>query len=241
MQRQSPIVGCNAPLRLTKETIMRISKDTINTLKVLSAINTNILIKKGNTLSTISPQKNVMASVVVAEEFPVDFAIYDLSEWLGVLSLFSDAEVEFTEKVATIKEGKSSIRYYAADASLLVVPTKEVKFPTSDVDFTLEAASLQMALRTAGVIRSGDITFEGDGTDIYLVVADLKNPNANNFKVAVGESDQVFKANLKVDNLKMAPDSYAISISSKKISRWKSTTQVNSVYYVACESTSEFS
>lgn len=220
---------------------MRISKETVNTLKVLSSINTNILIKKGNTLSTISPQKNVMASVVVAEDFPVDFAIYDLSEWLGVLSLFSDADIEFNEKVATIKEGKSSIRYYAADASLLVVPTKEVKFPATDVEFTLEAAALQMALRTAGVIRSSDITFEGDGKEIYLVVADLKNPNANSFKVSVGETDQEFKANLKVDNLKMAPDSYVVSISSKKITRWKSTTQVNSVYYVAAEATSTFS
>ena len=220
---------------------MKISKETINTLKVLSAINTNILIKKGSTLSTISPQKNVMASVVVAEDFPVDFAIYDLSEWLGVLSLFSDAEVEFTEKVATITEGKSSIRYFAADSSLLVVPQKEVKFPTADVEFNLEAAVLQMALRTAGVIRSSDITFEGDGKEIYLVVADLKNPNANSFKVSVGETDQEFKANLKVDNLKMAPDSYAVSISSKKISRFKSTTAANSVYFVACESSSEFS
>lgn len=219
---------------------MKLTKETISTLKVLSAINTNLLIKQGDTLSTISPQKNVMATVKVAESFPVDFAIYDLSEWLGVLSLFSDADIDFNGKVATIKEGKSSIKYLAADQSLLVLPTKEVKFPAAEIEFELDSATLAMALRTAGVIRSADITFEGDGEIISLVVADLKNPNANSFRVTLAESDQVFKANLKVDNLKMAPDSYNVSISSKKISRFKSTTQ-EAVYYVALESTSDFS
>lgn len=216
---------------------MKFSPETIKVLKTFSSINTNILLKAGNKISTISPQKNVMAEVVIAEDIPSDFGIYDLTEFLGVLSLFSDADVEFSEKIATFKEGKSAIKYFAADASLLVVPTKTMNFPASDVDFTLSGATLTTAIKTAGVLRSTDIAIEGDGTDIFLSVADLKNPNANSFRVVVGETDKVFKANLKVENLKMSPGDYEVSLAAKRISRWKSVTQ-DAIFYVALEATS---
>jgi hypothetical protein len=218
---------------------MKLSRETINLLKVYSNINTNLLIKAGSTIRTKSPQKNIVAEATIAEEFPLDFGIYDLGEFLGVLSLFEDADVLFEDKVATITEGKSSIRYYAADASLLVVPTQALKYPEPEVTFDLPAATLAMAIKTAGVLRSSDITIEGDGTTIHLSVADLKNPSANNFKVIVGETDKTFKANLKQENLKMAPGDYTASLSSKMISRFQSKTS-DAVFYIALESTSTF-
>lgn len=216
---------------------MKFSPETIKILKTFSSINTNLLLKSGNKISTISPQRNVVAEVTIQETIPSDFGIYDLTEFLGVLSLFSDAEVEFTDKIATFKEGKSSIKFRAAEPSLLVSPTKPLNFPESDVDFTLSGATLSTAIKTAGVLRSTDISIEGDGTDIYVTVADLKNPDANSFRVAVGSTDKTFKANLKVENLKMIPGDYEVSLTSKKISRWKSVTQ-DAIFYVALEQTS---
>jgi len=219
-----------------KET-MKISKDTISILKTLSAVNTNLLLKPGNKISTISPQKNVVAELTVSETFPEQFGIYDLGEFLGVMSLFSDADVEFQEKFAVIKEGSSSIRYYAADPSILVVPTKPLNFPAAEVEFRLPAATLAMAIKTAGVLRSPDVSFEGDGTTVRMSIADLKNPSANSFNMVVGESDVVFKSNLKVENLKMMPGDYDVSLTSKKISRFKNTAN-GAVFYVALELTS---
>jgi len=217
---------------------MKFSPKTIKALKTFSAINTHILLKAGNKISTISPLKNIYAEVTIEETIPTDFGIYDLTEFLGVLSLFSDAEVEFSEKVATIKEGKSSIRFCASEPALLIVPKKALVFPDSDVDFTLSGSTLSTAIKTAGVLRSTDIAIEGDGTDIYISVADLKNPSANSFRVVVGSTDKTFKANLKVENLKMtSTDDYEVSLSSKEITRWKSVTQ-DAVFYVAMEKTS---
>ena len=67
---------------------MKLSKETLSVLKNFATINGNILIKSGDRLSTISAQKNVMASVSVKETFDRDFGIYDLNEFLGVYSLF---------------------------------------------------------------------------------------------------------------------------------------------------------
>ena len=63
---------------------MKLSKETLSVLKNFATINGNILIKTGNRLSTISAQKNVMASTTVSENFDSDFGIYDLNEFLCV-------------------------------------------------------------------------------------------------------------------------------------------------------------
>ena len=61
---------------------MKLSDKTINLLKNFSDINQSILFKKGNKLRTISVMKNIMAEAEVQEDFPKDFAIYDLTQFL---------------------------------------------------------------------------------------------------------------------------------------------------------------
>ena len=216
---------------------MRISKETVSILKTLASVNTNILLKPGNKLATISPQKNIVAEINVAETFTNEFGIYDLNEFLGVLSLFTDADLEFTDKQVTFREGKSNIKYFAADASILVTPSKPLNFPSPEVTFLLPAATLAMAIKTASVLRSPDISFVGDGSSMSLLVADLKNPSANSFTLDLGETDRTFKSNLKVENLKMMPGDYEVALTSKKISRFKNTAN-GAIFYVALELTS---
>lgn len=219
---------------------MKISKETVQILKSFSGINSNIMIKQGNRLATISPQKNVMADAAVAETFPADFGIYDLSEFLGALSLFDDPDVTFSGKSVTLTEGNDSIRYFAADASVLTVPPeKKITFPAADVEFVLPAAVLTKAIRTASVLKATDVCVVGDGTDLKIVVGDLKNATANSYNVTIGSTDLTFSANLKIDNLKMIHQDYTVSISSKKISRWVATAGDMTVF-VALESSSTF-
>ncbi len=87
---------------------MKISSQTLSILKNFSSINGNILVRAGSTLSTISPQKNILASAVVSENFPTTFAIYDLGQFLGAVSLFEDPDFDFTDKFVTISSGKRS-------------------------------------------------------------------------------------------------------------------------------------
>jgi hypothetical protein len=218
---------------------MKISKETIAVLKAMSAINSNILLKAGNVITTISPQKNVLATVEVTETFDTEFGVYDLGELLGVFSIFADPDIEFNTQFVTITEGESSIKYYAADPSILVVPTKPIKMPETDVQFELPAATLAMALKTAGVLRSSDITLKGNGKNISIVVADLKSDTSNSFNVVVGKSDVKFTAHLKVDNIKLVAGDYLVELSSKKISRFSAKVG-SSVTYIALESGSTF-
>lgn len=219
---------------------IKITKDTLSVLKNFAGINGNIALRKGSVLTTISPQRNVVASVTVTEDFPEDFYIYDLSQFLGVLSLFTDPDVDFTPAVATIKEGKNSIKYYAADKSVLLLPPdKAIKFPGADVEFELDADQITAIQKTSSVLSAPDLSIVGDGKTIALKVLDLKNSSTNNYEVEIGETDQEFVANITISNLKMVTQSYKVELSSKKISKWTAL-EGDMTVYVALDSTSTF-
>jgi len=218
---------------------MKLSKDTVGLFKNFAGINSNLLLKQGNKLATISTQKNVMSDTVVAESFPADFGIYDLNEFLGAMSLFDDPELDFSDKYVTIKEGGASIKYFAAEIGNLVVPQKAIVFPEAEIEFTLTATMLNMIQKTSSVLRATDLQIVGDGSKMVIQVGDKKNATGNTYNAQVGSTDKEFKVNLKVENLKMLPGDYLVSISSKKISRFKATSS-DLVYYVAVEADSVF-
>jgi hypothetical protein len=56
----------------------QLSKETLAILKNFSTLNSNILVEPGNVIQTITPTKNVMARVVVEEDFETQFGICDL-------------------------------------------------------------------------------------------------------------------------------------------------------------------
>jgi hypothetical protein len=215
---------------------MKLSKETVNLIKNFAGINSNLLLKQGNKLATISGQKNVMADATVTETFP-DFAIYDLNEFLGAMSLFEDPELDFQDKYVSIKQGSMNIKFFAADASNLTAPQKAITFPEAEINFRMTSSMLDMIKKTSSVLRAADVSIVGDGSKVVAVVGDKKNASGNSFSEPVGDTDKTFKVNLKVENLKMLPGDYDVSISSKKISRFKSPNN-DLVYYVAVEADS---
>ena len=217
---------------------MKLSKETVALIKNFAGINSNLLLKQGNKLATISAQKNVMADATTTETFP-DFAIYDLNEFLGAMSLFEDPELDFQDKYVSISQGNMKIKFFAADPSVLVAPQKAITFPDAEINFNLSASMLNMIHKTASVLRAADVSIVGDGTKVTAIVGDKKNASGNSFSEPVGESDKTFRVNLKVENLKMLPGDYEVSISSKKISRFKAP-NTDLVYYVAVEADSTF-
>ena len=217
---------------------MKLSKETLNLFKNFAGINSNLLLKSGSKIGTISAQKNVMASGSITETIPSEFGIYDLNEFLGALSLFEDPELDFSEKFVTIKEAGNSIKYFAADASVLTVPQKEITFPEPEIAFVLTASTLALIQKTASVLRAPDLSIVGNGDKLHVIVGDKKNATANSYEVDLGSTDKNFRVNLKVENLKMLPGEYNVAISSKRISRFQGNGDL--VYYVAVESDSSF-
>lgn len=218
---------------------MKLSKDTLSVIKNFAAINSNLSIKVGNKITTISSGKNIMAEAIVAESFPIDFGVYDLNEFLGAMSLFESPELDFSTKSVSIKEGKNSVKYYAANQSILTIIPSIKQFPTPDIEFDLPGAMLSQIQRVSSILRATDFSVVGDGNTIAVVVGDKSNPTGNTFESELGDTDKSFKVNFKVENLKMMAGDYRVSIGGKKISRFQATnTQLT--YYVALELDSTF-
>ena len=99
---------------------MKLSESTVTVLKNFSNINQNILVKEGDTLHTMSTMKNIIGRAKINETFDRQFGIYDLNEFLGVMSLSKDADLVFDESFVRVKNGKSTVKYFFSDPSILV-------------------------------------------------------------------------------------------------------------------------
>lgn len=224
-----------------KDKTMKLSDKTVNLLKNFSNINQSILIKEGKQLRTISVMKNILAEATVDEEFPKDFGIYDLNQFLNGLSLHQSAELDFqNENYVVIREGKSRSKYFFADPNVIVVPPdKSINLPTEDVCFLLDTKELDKLLKAAAVYQLPDLSAIGEAGVIKLVVRDKKNDTSNDFSIVVGETEDDFVFNFKVENIKILPGSYEVVVSSKLLSRFTSTNH-DLCYYVALEPDSTF-
>jgi hypothetical protein len=220
---------------------MQLSESTKEILKNFSEINPNLMIKPGKELKTISTMKNILATANVSEEFPQDIAIYDLNEFLGVMSLFTKPQFTFDDKSLSIGEEGTSTKskYYFADPSILTVPQKDVKMPDAEVQFTLTETDLTKVKKAASMLQLPDIAITSKGSDITLSAIDKKNDTANNFSIKVGETNSKFEFHFKTEHLKMLPGDYNVSISSKLISNFKHKSKPIQ-YWIALENTSKF-
>ena len=227
---------------------MNLSNETVSVLKNFSTINQNLVIKKGSNISTMSAMKNIIASAEVKESFPVDFAIYDLNEFLAALSLFEKPDLDFHEDFVVMTENGSTgkfLKYWYSDPSVVTSPTKEITMPECEVSFTLENNMLVNVQKAAAVIGAPDMALEAMSSGVALLkVTDKKNSTANDYAVQVKVNnddgkDLPYKFWFKVENLRLLSGSYGVEVSSKNISRFVNE-NVKIQYWIALEPESSY-
>ena len=222
---------------------MKLNQTTQDILKNFSEINTNILIKPGSELNTISTMKNILAKATINESFDSEFGIYDLNEFLSVVSSLDKPELTLQEKHLTISaEGsRSKVKYFYSDPSVIVSPTKEVNMPESDVTFSLSESNLAQLRKMAAILSSPDLALVGTkGGDVVLKVCDKKNDTSNKFEIVVGENATAnYTFYFKVENLKMISGDYDVAVSSKSIAHFTNT-KLPIQYWIALEPDSVF-
>ena len=227
---------------------MNLSNETVSVLKNFSTINQNLVIKSGSNISTMSAMKNIIASAKVKENFPVDFAIYDLNEFLAALSLFEKPDLDFHDDFVVMTENGStgkSLKYWYSDPSVVTSPTKEITMPECEVSFNLENNMLVNVQKAAAVIGAPDMALEAMSVGKALLkVTDKKNSTANDYAVGVDVNnedgkDLPYKFWFKVENLKLLSGSYNVAVSSKNISHFvNSNVDIN--YWIALEPESKY-
>ena len=221
---------------------MKISKSTVDVLKNFASINPSMLFTAGTELKTVSPQKTVFAKVKIEDTIDTEFGVFDLSQFIGVLSDYENPDITVNDTFISISNGSGDISdIVRAKAELLPsLPTKEVTLPSVDVAFVLEAAKLQRALRQASLLALPEIALLGEHGNAYFCAIDSRSDSTNRFKSPVGTAEKNYKMIFKVDNLKvMGGKDYDVKVSSKGIAYFASTDDICH-YWVATESGSSF-
>ena len=217
---------------------MKISEDTISILNNFSSIQGSIVINPGSDILTISAGKNILAKATVDETFPKDFGIYELSQFLGAISLLEDPAFEFDDDYVDVSSGRQKIRYGYTDPTLIQSPPQsEITLPSADLEFELTHASLKAIRKSAGVLNLPHVSFQ---TNPFVAnVSDKAKSSSNSFDIDLkadnvkGEDD--FCATFIVDNLKLFPGDYTVKISSQGIGHFAHK-EIDLEYWISSES-----
>ena len=220
----------------------KLSTQTLDILKNFASINSNLIVKSGEALSTISEAKNIMATADISETFETTFGIYDLNEFISMFSLMSDPDLDFTQDSVVFKSGRTKASYRFADQSILTTPKSKINMPAADLTVTIGSDLLGQIRKAAGVLGHTIMSISGEDGVITLSVVDPKNSTANSFSVVLDDSNDntsTFDLQFLIANLKVIPGDYTVKISSKLISHWSNTSApIN--YYIALEKTSSY-
>jgi hypothetical protein len=211
--------------------MMKLSDNTITVLKNFGNINSGLFFKKGKVLRTVSEQKNILVKATIEDSIPTDFGIYDLNEFLSVISLYkNDLELELEDKNAVIsgQKGRSKTNYRLCESNMIVSPPeKELQMPDAEINVSLSAEDFRWILDFANVIGSPQIAIQSEGKDesVKVVTLDVANDAAHTQSLEVDtKSTGKYRMIFKTENIqKVLPGPYDIKVSSKGIAHFKNT------------------
>jgi gp45 sliding clamp, C terminal len=227
---------------------MKLSPDTVSVLKNFAGINQSLIFPTNKQLGTIAESKTILAQVKIDEEFPREFGIYDLNEFLSTLGLFGDPDLNFEDSNLAIKDSvaktRSSCKYFYADVSMIpefpntdkilkAVKSAEIKFDLSEED-------LERILKAAGTLQSKHLAVESDGKKILLSALDAGNATSNKYSIEVAKGTGAkFRMLFKTDSFKLLKGGYEVRISKQKISQFKHSVR-ELTYWIALEDESTY-
>lgn len=193
---------------------MKFDVKTIEILKNFSVINTSILFKPGNVISTVSPLKNFLARATVDITIPKEFAIYELTKFLGIISIMPDADIEFGDKQLNIKNDKSTLRYtYASPSMITASPYTQLTIEDKLAQFELPYSTLSTIVKAANILELPSIGISSEDGVITVKAFNSEDETSNTYRVDVGSTSNTFNVMFDVDRLKLLNRDYTVSVS----------------------------
>lgn len=209
---------------------MQLTDETIEILKNFSVINQNLLIKPGSEIRTLSGMKTIFAKALINDVFPTKFAIYDLNEFLGTLSLLNTPEIEFEEHSMSISEGGHKVEYFYCSPEIVVAPPdKDIVIEDPDAEFMLEGVVLDKILKASAVMKLKDLKISNQQLTLlnYNAGSSVGNKYVININMNMRDADSEFY--VKVENLKLISTDYHVKLNNRAISL---TSTNNDLFYV---------
>ena len=202
---------------------MRLSDTTTKVLKNFASINPSILLNEGQTIRTISPQKNVMAQAVTDEPITDSMCLYDINQLLNIAESIDDCVINVNASKAILSnpQNTQNSTVFFADPSVIVTPPeKNINVKNEQFTFNLSDKELVKILRMASLCNAEELILQqrNDGT-VLCKVTNTANPTSNDFSLVVeatnstGETE--LPATLEVTKLNFIKDTYEVHVYEK--------------------------
>ena len=220
---------------------MELNAKTLTVLKNYATINPNFVFKHGDSITTMSEARNILAMHKLAEPFDKEIGIYDLPEFLSAVDLVDSPRFKFEDDYVTIGDstGLSNIKYYYSSAEMLTHPNEKLlenaqNMANPVVTFQLDLETLSKLKKAASAFGHSDLVVTKSEAGIKLTVSDIENSTSNNYSIDVpGDvtaEDPILVLN--INNLKIIPGDYKVSILDKMFAHISND---NIQYWIACE------
>jgi len=225
---------------------MKLDPQILEVLNNFQGINSNIALGEPGFVRTMSTSKTLMAKANVSDQFPYEFGIYDLGEFLACLNMFTDPTLAFDDnkKFVNITDGITSFKYYFSEIDILTVPTQDINLDCNDLKFTLTHDELNQLRKASATLKTSNLSIRKSDSALFIecVILDKQNPTSNQFKMNVANCDintsAEFDFVLDINNFKFKPaPEYEFGIDKKQVALIKAG---NTDYWVALDKTTTY-
>lgn len=215
---------------------MKLSENTLSVLKNFSAINSGLVLQKGNVQKTISPEKSILVEAELEDAIPEQFGIYDLNQFLGNVTTLGNPDLAFGENAVMMNDGDIAFNYYSCSPNLIVSPPdKELKLKQTDVSFTLTNAILSKLLKLAAMNNLTHLSVVGKSGEIRLQTHEKANDTSNYASFKLNDyNGEDFTASFKVENIKLIAGDYDVEIQLGAFAKFTSK-NAKIKYFIALE------
>jgi hypothetical protein len=217
--------------------MIRFNKETLEILQNFAQINTGMQFRKGKKQTTVSTGRGIIGISHIDTDIPKSFAIYELSKFLGILSLFNDPEIELGDEYATIKNDngqKVDYRYCEPRMITSWPEDKKEDLQTVDSSFELTKETWTKLNKSSNLLTGKHIRVQANGSDIQIKTFDEEDKMASTASFVVGNSDITYDIYFQTAVLNILPGNYLIEICKNKLTRWTNKDK-NVVYYIPAE------
>jgi hypothetical protein len=215
--------------------------NTMEVIRNFGTINQNLVFRQGNVLRTVADAKNILAKATLEEEFPQDFGIYDVNEFMGAFGLIEDGNVSYQDSHMVIANGQSSINYFYSDIEMLTnPPEKDLDMPNPEVTFNLTQDILSQLRKASSALGHKSLIIGStESGSVTLSIVDPKNATSNVYTIEVDgvwheDAQSNTRLSINIDNLKLLPGDYTVEVSNKLISKFTNVSR-QLQYWIALE------
>lgn len=215
---------------------MKLSDKTLAVLKNFASINAGVLLKEGKTQKTISAEKSILVEATIEDELPNQFGIYDLNQFLGIVTTLKDPDLKFGSYDVSLSDGDFTFTYRGCSPNLIITPPdKDLVLKEVSVSFELSNAILTKLLKMAAMTSLPHLSVVGKNGELLLQAHERTNDTSNLGWTKLGDyAGADFTATFKTDNLKLLPDDYTVELQIGAFAKFVNKSG-NLKYFIALE------